>query len=92
MCREQVAPPCVPAQRWAIGDSDGPEGDPYMLEAMIEKWSNRDGSVDYLWSLWRNGKRVTMGGHFASAAAAEQAARRHCQEKLGCEPDRVTLV
>jgi hypothetical protein len=63
-----------------------------MLEAMIEKWSNRDGSVDYLWSLWQDGKRVTMGGHFASAPAAEQAARLHCRQKLGCEPDRVTLI
>jgi hypothetical protein len=63
-----------------------------MLEIMIEKWSNRDGSVDFLWSLWDDGKRVTMGGHFDSAAAAETAARQYCKKQLGAEPDRITLI
>ncbi|MEX2297918.1 MAG: hypothetical protein WD715_10905 [Dongiaceae bacterium] len=63
-----------------------------MLEVMIEKWSNRDGSDDYLWSLWQDGKRVTMGGHFDSADAAVEAARRYCDERLGREPDRMTHI
>ena len=60
------------------------------LEVMIEKWSNRDGSDDFLWSLWDSGKRVTMGGHFGSADAAESAARHFCRQRLGADPDRIT--
>lgn len=63
-----------------------------MLEVMIEKWSNRDGSADYLWSLWQDGKRVTMGGHFDNADAAVAAARRYCGEQFGREPDRMTHI
>lgn len=62
------------------------------LEIMIETWSNRDGSDDYLWSLWQSGKRLTMGGRFGSAAQAEAAARAYCRDTLGLEPDRVTLL
>ncbi len=62
------------------------------LEVMIEKWSRRDGSDDYLWSLWQGGKRVTMGGHFDSADAAETAARQFCRQRLGAEPDKVTRI
>ena len=62
------------------------------LEIMIEKWSNRDGSDDFLWSLWDAGKRVTMGGHFESAEAAEVAARQFCRQRLGAEPDRITRL
>lgn len=62
------------------------------LEVMIETWRNRDGSHDFLWSLWQAGKRVTMGGHFSSAAAAEEAARLYCRQRLGAEPDRITHI
>ena len=62
------------------------------LEVMIEKWSQRDGSDDYLWSLWQDGKRVTMGGHFDSADAAETAARLFCRQNLGAEPAKITRI
>jgi len=62
------------------------------LEIMIEKWSNRDGSDDFLWSLWDGGKRVSMGGHFESAEAAEAAARQFCRQRLGADPDRITRL
>ncbi len=62
------------------------------LELMIEKWSQRDGSADYLWSLWQDGKRVEMGGRFKSAEAAETAARLFCRQRLNAEPDRITRI
>lgn len=63
-----------------------------MLEVMIEQWNNLDGSTDYLWSLWRDGRRVHMGGTHASAAAAEAAARAFCRDRLGAEPNAVTRL
>ena len=56
---------------------------------MIERWSNPDGSQDYLWSVWRDGKRLQVGGRFESAEAAETAARRFCLTTLGADADRV---
>ena len=33
-----------------------------MLEVMIERWSNRDGTEDFIWSVWQGGERLHMGG------------------------------
>ncbi len=63
-----------------------------MLEVMIECWDNADGSVDYLWSVWRSGRRVQMGGSFDSAEAAESDARVFCRNALGEEPQRVRVL
>lgn len=63
-----------------------------MLEVMIERWSNRDGSTDYLWSLWHDGRRVQMGGKHKSAEESEQAARDYCAQALRRAPDRVTQL
>ena len=46
-----------------------------MLEVMIEQWKNLDGSVDYPWSVWRDGVRVHMGGVLGSAEDAETDAK-----------------
>jgi hypothetical protein len=61
-----------------------------MLEVMIERWSALDGSVDYRWSLWRDGRRIQMGGPHGDPGQSEQAAREYCTDSLGSAPDRVT--
>jgi hypothetical protein len=61
-----------------------------MVEVMIEKWSNRDGTVDFLWSVWSAGERVQMGGAHKNATEAKLAAVDFCRTRLGLEPDEVT--
>ena len=63
-----------------------------MLEIIVERWSNRDGSVDYLWSVWLDGRRREMGGPVQDAAAAEAAAAEYCRGQLARKPDRVTRL
>jgi hypothetical protein len=63
-----------------------------MVEVMIERWTALDGSVDYRWSVWRDGKRVEMGGPHATPEGSEAAARRFCLTELGSAPDRVTRL
>lgn len=63
-----------------------------MHELMIERWNNRDGTADHLWSLWTDGKRVQMGGPHRSAAEAEKEALAYCQQELGRNPDRITRL
>ena len=60
-----------------------------MLDVMIECWNNADGSSDYHWSVWQDGRRLEMGGRFERAEDAESAARAHCQAAFGRQPDRV---
>ena len=43
----------------------------------------------YLWSVWRDGKRIAMGGPVADADAAEREGRSWCRQNAGGEPDRV---
>ena len=61
-----------------------------MVEVMIEQWRNLDGSVDFLWSVWRDGARVQMGGAHKTAADAKAAAAAYCGSRLGLAPDAVT--
>ena len=63
-----------------------------MIEVMIERWSRRDGSVDWLWSIWRSGKRLHMGGAHDSAESAEMEARAACNRYLGRMPDEITVL
>jgi hypothetical protein len=63
-----------------------------MIEIVIERWKQRDGQVDFLWSIWRDGKRQTMGQAFETAEAAEAAALEVCRQALRCAPDRVTRL
>ena len=58
-----------------------------MLQVIVERWNNADGSVDYLWSVWKDGRRIRMGGRCASPDAAEAEARAFCASGLGSEPD-----
>lgn len=63
-----------------------------MHEIIIERWNNRDGTQDHMWSLWHDGRRLEMGGPHQTAAAAEAEALAHCQRSLGRHPDRVTRL
>jgi len=46
-----------------------------MIEPVIERWRNLDGSRHFHWSIWREGKRVEMSGRLASSAKAEAEER-----------------
>ncbi len=63
-----------------------------MVELIIEYWSNPDGSNHFLWSVWRDGKRVEMGRPMPDAQAAEQAGGQWCWRVLKAPPDRVTRL
>jgi hypothetical protein len=63
-----------------------------MIELIIESWSNLDGSTHYLWSAWRDGKRLEMSGRIASPEAAESLGRAWCETTIGQPPDRVTRL
>lgn len=63
-----------------------------MLEIMIERWSNRDGTEDFIWSAWRDGERLHMGGPHGDAAAAEGEGRRYCLSRFGAEPDQIVRL
>jgi hypothetical protein len=54
-----------------------------MIEIMIERWSQRDGSVDWLWSIWQDGQRLHMGKPHPSAEDAEMEARAACHKLTG---------
>ena len=68
------------------------EGTTAMVEIMIECWSQRDGSVDWLWSIWSDGRRRHMGGSHDSAESAELEARDACRKLLGRAPDEVRVL
>jgi hypothetical protein len=63
-----------------------------MIEIIIERWDSATDGTRFLWSVWRDGKRIEMGGPHDRAEASEAAARRYCTAALGCEPDRVTRL
>ena len=59
---------------------------------MIERWSQRDGTTDWLWSVWQDGERKQMGSAHSSADSAETEARALCRQHFGREPDQVTVL
>ena len=62
-----------------------------MIEAYIERWSSFQGTTAYRWSIWRDGKRIHMGGNaHEDANGAESEARDFCEQSLGQPPDHVT--
>ena len=63
-----------------------------VIEVIIERWTQRDGTIDYLWSIWRDGKRAAMGEPRRSADAAESEALESCRRSLHREPDRITRL
>jgi hypothetical protein len=63
-----------------------------MIQIIVERWSQRDGSVDWLWSIWQAGERKHMGGALKDAESAEMAARAACHQYLGQPPDDVTVL
>lgn len=63
-----------------------------MVELIIECWRNPDGSSHFLWSVWRDGRRVEMGQPVANADAAERAGGQWCWRVLKAPPDRTTRL
>ena len=63
-----------------------------MIELIIERWRNLDGSEHFLWSVWQEGKRVEMSGRLASAATAETEGRSWCETTFARAPDRITQL
>ena len=63
-----------------------------MIELIIERWSQRDGSVDWLWSIWQDGERKHMGGALEDAESAEMEARAACHQMFGQPPDDITVL
>jgi hypothetical protein len=63
-----------------------------MVEVVIERWVNADGSTDHLWSLWQDGSRAQYGRKHDSSEAAETEALEYCHRTLGVQPDRVTRL
>jgi len=63
-----------------------------MIELVIERWRNLDGSEHFLWSVWQEGKRVEMSGRLASAAKAEAEGRGWCEATFTRAPDRITQL
>ena len=63
-----------------------------MIEVIIERWSQRDGSTDWLWSIWQDGERRHMGGAQPDAETAEMEARAACQQFFGKSPDDITVL
>ncbi|HYB11372.1 MAG TPA: hypothetical protein VEJ16_17045 [Alphaproteobacteria bacterium] len=63
-----------------------------MIEVIIERWTARDGRVDFISSLWRDGKREAISQPHTSSEAAESDGVEMCHRLLGCQPDRITRL
>ena len=63
-----------------------------MLEVIIERWLNPDGSTDFMWSVWQDGARIQMSGTHPTSDAAEAEAFEFCTETMNSTPDRVTRL
>jgi hypothetical protein len=60
-----------------------------MIKIIIERWNYPDGRTEHLWSVWRDGKRIGMGGPHQSAEASEAEAQAACQKSLGQAADKI---
>jgi hypothetical protein len=63
-----------------------------MMEVIVERWTNPDGSADFMWSVWQNGNRVQMSGTYPTSEAAEADAVEFCTKTLNSTPDRITRL
>ncbi|HXQ68387.1 MAG TPA: hypothetical protein VN980_17595 [Alphaproteobacteria bacterium] len=63
-----------------------------MIEVIIERWTQRDGHTDFMWSIWHHGKRAAMGDPVATSAEAEAQALEACRRAFRREPDRITKL
>ena len=63
-----------------------------MVELIIEKWGNLDGSAGHFWSVWRDGRRIEMSDRMTSTESAESQGRLWCEKSLGQAPDRITRL
>ena len=60
-----------------------------MLEIIIERWDNADGSSSFFWSLWQSGRRIHIGGKSSAAVDAKQEALAFCRDRFRAPPDRL---
>lgn len=63
-----------------------------MIELIVERWSQRDGSTDWMWSIWQDGERKHMGTTHPDAESAKMEARAACHQIFGQAPDDVTVL
>ena len=63
-----------------------------MLEIIVERWSSASGREDFLWSVWRDGKRIEMGGPHEDADSAEAEARAVFRARHDGAIDRVSRL
>lgn len=63
-----------------------------MVEVIIERWTQRDGRTDFMWSLWQDGKRTAMSQTHRDAQSAEEEALTVCRKTLKRAPDRITRL
>ncbi len=63
-----------------------------MIEVIIERWTQRDGHTDFMWSIWHDGKRAAMSDPLDTSEAAEAQALAVCRKSFKREPDRITRL
>ncbi len=63
-----------------------------MIEIVIDCWKAFDGSREYIWSVWHDGRRVRQGSACTTPDEAEGDSIAFCRGQLGAEPDRVTRL
>ncbi len=63
-----------------------------MIEIIIERWTGLDGTTDYRWSVWIDGRRAQMGGPHGTSEESEHEALAFCRLALNRDPDRVTRL
>lgn len=62
-----------------------------MIELIIEHWKN-PAEEHFLWSVWRDGARIQMGGPTLAASDAETQGGQWCWRVLKHPPDRITRL
>lgn len=63
-----------------------------MIELIVERWTSPGGGESFMWSVWRDGKRVGMGRPQGAADLAETEGGQWCWRELKHPPDRVTRL
>ncbi|PPR10902.1 MAG: hypothetical protein CFH41_01481 [Alphaproteobacteria bacterium MarineAlpha11_Bin1] len=63
-----------------------------LIKVMKKRWSQRDRSTDWPWSVWQDSERKYNGGAYVDAAAVETGACTAFQKMLGRDPDGITIL
>ena len=76
----------LPAKARRNGPRVGQGTSARMMELIIEQWKNLDGSSQFLWSVWRDGKRIGMSRPQSKCEDAEQQGLDWCLKSTGGLP------